>query len=249
MSLLYLTIYNNTNTNKQVMESPTSTEEEMISKIDSFTPHKPRGFKTHSSPPELPLQPNVKYLVVVRNPEEVIVSMRAFAAKHSPDFLKWWGLPPEAFTFDDIHSFYYNMCKPSEFDKDLFTFVHEWMKYRHQSNVFMIHYSDMVKDHEGSIRKISDFLGYGPYTEEEWKDVLELTSFPWMKKHEMKFEARSIWEVPALMSGAMVRQGSFGLARKEGISEDIAVEIREKGKSILMDDKVLDWMYNGGDLP
>lgn len=123
------------------------------------------------------------------------------------------------------------------------------MKYRHQSNVFMIHYSDMVKDHEGSIRKISDFLGYGPYTEEEWKDVLELTSFPWMKKHEMKFEARSIWEVPALMSGAMMRQGSFGFARKEGVSEDIAGEIRERGKSILMDDKVLDWMYNGGDLP
>jgi hypothetical protein len=233
----------------QAMESPTSTEEEMISKIDSFTPHKPRAFKTHSSPPDLPFQSHVKYLVVVRNPEEVIVSFKAFADKHSPDFFKWWGCPPEAFHFPDVNSFYYNMCKPSEFDKGLFTFVQEWMKYRHQPNVFMIHYSDMVKDHEGSIRKISDFLGYGPYTDEEWGDILELTSFPWMKKHEMKFEARTIWEVPALLPGAMMRQGSFGLARKEGISEDIASEIKERGMSVLTDEKVLDWMYNGGELP
>ena len=59
----------------------------------------------------------------------------------------------------------------------------------------MMHYSDMVKDHKGSIQKISDFLGYEPYATEEWDDVLDLTSFPWMKKNEMKFEASTIWEV------------------------------------------------------
>lgn len=106
----------------------------------------------------------------------------------------------------------------------------------------------MVKDHEGSIKKIADFLGYGPYTDQEWADILELTSFSWMKKHEMKFEAKTIWEVPALMNGAMMRQGSFGLARKEGISEEVAKEIRGRGERVLTDETMLEWMYNGGDV-
>jgi hypothetical protein len=147
-----------------------------------------------------------------------------------------------------METFYNGFVKGANFDKDLFEFVNSWMTYRNKPNVCIIHYSDMVKDHEGSIRKISDFLGYGPYTEEEWRDVLELTSFPWMKKNEMKFEAPTVWEVPALLRGAMMRQGSFGLARKEGLSEEIAEEMRERGKSVLMDEKVMDWMYNGGDL-
>lgn len=232
----------------EAMDSPTATEADMIHKIDTFTPHKPRAFKTHSSPPALPFRSDVKYLVVVRNPEEVVVSFKSFAAKHSPDFLRWWGVPPEAFDFPDVDSFYKGFCKGSEFDLGLFKFVEEWMKRRDEPNVMMIHYSDMVKDHEGSIKKIAKFLNYGPYTDQEWEDVLELTSFPWMKKHEMKFEARTIWEVPALMHGAMMRQGSFGLARKEGISDEIAKEIRERGKTVLTDQKMLEWMYNGGDV-
>ena len=148
----------------------------------------------------------------------------------------------------DLDSFYNGFVKNSNFDKELFTFVKEWMKLRHKPNVLMIHYSDMVKDHEGSIKKISDFLGYGPYTPEEWEDVLELTSFPWMKKNEMKFEASTIWEVPALMSGAMMRQGSFGVARQEGITKEMAKEINERGRAILDDEGALNWMYNGGNI-
>lgn len=217
-------------------------------KIDAIPSNKPRAFKTHSSPPDLPFRSDVKYLVVVRNPEEVVVSLKAFMAKHSPDFLKWWGAPAEAFEFPDVDSFYQGVCKGAGFDVGLFTFVKEWMERRGESNVMMIHYSDMVKDHEGSIKKIADFLGYGPYTDQEWADILELTSFSWMKKHEMKFEAKTIWEVPALMNGAMMRQGSFGLARKEGISEEVAKEIRGRGERVLTDETMLEWMYNGGDV-
>lgn len=50
------------------------------------------------------------------------------------------------------------------------------------------------------------------------------------------------------MHGAMMRQGSFGLARKEGISDEIAKEIRERGKTVLTDQKMLEWMYDGGDV-
>jgi len=232
----------------EVLESPTATEEDMVKKIDGWSPDRPRAFKTHSSPPDLPFRDDVKYLVVVRNPEEVMVSLKAFLSKLSPEFLKWWGLPGEMLQFPDLDSFYNGFIKAAKLDEKLFQFVAEWWKLRHKPNVFMIHYSEMVKDHEGSIKKISDFLGYGPYTNDEWETILELTSFKWMKKHEMKFEASTVWEVPVLMRGAMIRQGSFGMARKEGVIEEVAKGIRECGKKILTDEEAFEWMYNGGEL-
>eukprot|EP00972_Heterocapsa_arctica_P051765 7615096-Heterocapsa_arctica.AAC.1 len=60
----------------------------------------------------------------------------------------------------------------------------------------------MKKDHEGSVRKIADFLGFKP-TDEQWPKVLEYTSFSWMKAHEEKFESATIAPVPVLKKGAM----------------------------------------------
>jgi hypothetical protein len=58
----------------EAVDSPTTTEEDMVKKIDEWSPNKPRAFKSHSAPPTLPFRDDVKYLVVVRNPEEVMVS-------------------------------------------------------------------------------------------------------------------------------------------------------------------------------
>ena len=232
----------------EVMDRPSSTVDEMVEKVDSMPIERPRAFKTHSSPPTLPFQDNVKYVVVVRNPEESLVSMRNFGAKHSKEFLTWWGMPPEAFRFPDFPSFYDAWVKGFDFDKQIFQFVAEWWELRHKPNVIMLHYTDMIKDHEASVKKISDFLEYGPYTEEEWHTILELTSFPWMKKHESRFEARTVWEVPALEQGAMMRQGSFGLAREEGMTEDLANDLRERGKKVLTNEVAFKWMYGGGEL-
>lgn len=106
----------------------------------------------------------------------------------------------------------------------------------------------MVNDHDGSIKKISDFLGFGPYTDEQWQTILEVTSFAWMKEHESKFEARTVWEVPILEAGGMVRQGKTGRAMEEQMTEDIAASLRRCGREILTDDAALEWLYNGGDV-
>ena len=209
------------------MDTPSSTVDDMVKKIDSMDTTKPRTFKTHAAPPTLPFYDKIKYLVIARNPEECVVSMRHFISKRSPEFNKYWNVSP--MNFPDVESFY------NAFGKDLmkrsFAFVSEWWKLRDKENVLMLHYSDMVKDHEHSIKKISDFLDFGPYTDEEWQTILELTSFSWMKQHERKFEGRTIWAVPILIRGGMIRQGSSGLARKEGISEELANDFN--GKAII----------------
>lgn len=228
----------------EVMDTPSSTVDEMVKKIDSMDTTKPRTFKTHAAPPTLPFHDKIKYLVIARNPEECVVSMRHFISKRSPEFNKYWNVSP--MNFPNVESLY------NAFGKDLmkrsFAFVSEWWKLRNKENVLMLHYSDMVKDHEHSIKKISDFLDFGPYTDEEWQTILELTSFSWMKQHERKFEGRTIWAVPILVRGGMIRQGSSGLARKEGISEELANDLRMQGKEVLKDDTAFEWFYNGGEL-
>ena len=124
----------------------------------------------------------------------------------------------------------------------------EWWKLRHKENVLVLHYIDLKKDHEGSIKKISDFLGTGPYTDEEWETILNLTSFQWMKRHEGKFEGTTIWNPPPLVRGGMMRQGSSGLARNEGMTEEMASDLRARGREILKDNDAFEWYYNGGEL-
>jgi aryl sulfotransferase len=57
------------------------------------------GFKTHSSPGEcLPFRDDLKYMVVMRNPEEAVVSMFPFFKAHSDELFAIWtppGLPDD----------------------------------------------------------------------------------------------------------------------------------------------------------
>ena len=50
----------------------------------------------------------------------------------------------------------------------------------HKPNVLLLHFSEMKKDHEGSVHKIAQHLGFEP-TAEQWPKILEYTSFKWMK--------------------------------------------------------------------
>lgn len=184
-------------------------------------------------------------LVVARNPEEAVVSMHAFINKHSEDFIEYWGAPVHMFRVPSLDAFYDGFAKHTGFVKNIFTFVAEWWQLKEKDNVLLMNYKDMVEDHEGSIQKISNFLEYGPYKQEEWQDILELTSFKWMKANERRFEATTVWDVPPLVRGGMMRRGSSGLARLEGLSEDMAEEIRDCGKEILTED-AFHWLYNGG---
>lgn len=184
-------------------------------------------------------------LVVARNPEEAVVSMHSFINKHSDDFIEYWGAPVHMFRVPSLEAFYDGFAKQTGFVKNIFTFVAEWWQLKEKDNVLLLNYADMVKDHEGSIQKIADFLGYGPYAQEEWQDILELTSFKWMKANERRFEATTVWDVPPLVRGGMMRRGSSGLARMEGLSEEMAEEIRDCGKEILTED-AFHWLYNGG---
>jgi hypothetical protein len=127
----------------------------------------------------------------------------------------------------------------------IFGFVAAWWPLRHAPNVRLIHFSDMKRDHESSVRAIAGFLGFEP-TDDEWPVILECTSFPWMKRHEHCFELRGVTDVPILKPGAMVRKGKVGAAREDGVTPAVSAEIARIGHEVLTDESAFAWAYEGG---
>ena len=233
--------------------SPDVTREQRLAQFAALPRTRRRAFKTHSAPPLLPYQPprrggkDVRYVVVVRNPDEALASMHPFIHAHSDAWFDLWNLPREAFCRPDFASFYHEVGK-AMFPRMLFEFVAGWWPLRHAKNVLMLHFSDMKADHEGSVRKIASFLGFRP-TAKQWPKILEYTSFDWMKAHEDKFELRTVAPVPVLDSGAMMRRGRVGAAKDDGVTPEISAEVAQVGREMLNDDAAVEWFYRGGALP
>jgi hypothetical protein len=236
----------------ELVPGPRVTREQRLAKLDEMRRGRRRAFKTHSPPGPLPYQTpgkgrDVRYVVVVRNPDEVVASMHPFIAAHSDEWFELWEMPRETFVRPDFHSFYYEVAQQS-FGPMIFGFVAAWWPLRLEPNVLLMHFADMKRDHEGSVHKIAEFLGFEP-DRSTWPAILEYTSFGWMKANEHKFEIQKVAEVPILDSGAMVRKGKVGAAHEDGVTPEISADIARLGREILTDAAAFEWCYRGGPLP
>ena len=236
----------------ELVPRPDSDRDAIVATFDAMARDRRRAFKTHAGPPELPyVQPgagtDVRYVVVVRNPDEAVASFRPFLAAHSDEFFDLWGIDPGDIIGPDFPSFFAGMGSHGLTPK-IFGFVAGWWPLRHQPNVLFVHYADLVAEPEPSIRQIADFLGF-EVTEGRWPAILDYTSFAWMKEHEDKFELRSVSDVPPISPGGMLRKGRVGASKDDGITPEISSSIAEIGRTILTDPAAFTWMYQGGPLP
>jgi hypothetical protein len=231
---------------------PGQPQQDVLDRVSAMPADLRRAFKTHSAPPDLPFKSvrsdrDVKYIVVFRNPEEALVSFRPFLDKHSDEWFDLWGMPREALCRPDFPSFYSDVVDGHGMQGAFFGFLAAWWPLRREPNVLFIHFSDMKREHEASVRKIAKFLGTEP-SDDQWPAILEYTSFPWMKKHESKFEASTAGKVPILKSGAMIRKGEVGKAKSDGMTDEISRHLREVGGQICPDTAAISWLYEGGEL-
>ena len=234
----------------ELLPGPTVTPADIVQTIDSMPRDRRRAFKTHAAPGILPYQApgsGVQYIVVMRNPDEVLASMYPFIRAHRADWFSFWGMDKATFLPPDFKACYDAIGK-TMLPPALFGFLAAWWPLRRESNVLLLHFADMKRDHEGSVRRIAEFLGFTP-TAGQWPAILEYTSFPWMKRHEDKFELRFAAHKPILESGAMVRKGKIGAAEEDGVTPDMSSELRTIGREFLKDEKALAWLYSGGPLP
>jgi len=248
-------------------ERPDQPDEELLDRWKEMPA--PRAFKSHSMPGDpaagafCQYREDMKYVVVMRNPEEAIVSFKPFLESHNPELFAYWGAAEErdAFikpTFKD----FYNECVMPGFPNmppDMvppgglltmffFGFINAWWPLRNKPNVLLLHFSEMKKDHEGSVRKIAQHLGFEP-TAEQWPKILEYTSFKWMKANEGKFEIQTLLPFPVLLPGAMVRKGETGKQDEDGMTPEIAADIRGWASKMVPDEAARAWMFHGGGIP
>ena len=230
-------------------------------------PPTPRAFKTHSQPGDGPgdfatFRDDMKYVVVVRNPEEAIVSFKPFLAAHSLELWKLWDavdqrekmMRPtfEAFYNDLVLKGFPNMPPEAVPPGGLLTmlffgFINGWWPLRHKKNVLLIHFNEMKNDHEGSVRKIAAHLGFEP-TAEQWPKILEYTSFKWMKQNQRKFEIATLLPFKLLDEGGMVRKGAAGKAHEDGMTPEIAADIKKWSEMMVPDPEARKWLFQGGEI-
>jgi aryl sulfotransferase len=236
----------------ELIPKPDTVRADLVARFDAMTHDRRRAFKTHSAAGDLPYVapgsgPDVRYLVVVRNPDEAIASLRPFIASHSDAWFDLWQMPKEAVVGPDFPTFFAGVSEMGMVG-GIFEFVASWWPLRHNDNVLLLHFADMKRDLEASVRRIAGFLGFEP-GDEQWADILEYTSFAWMKAHEDKFELRSVSDIPPLDPGAMIRKGQIGKSAEDGITPEISAVIAETAHRILPDQGAFDWCYNGGTVP
>jgi hypothetical protein len=237
----------------EFLSRPNQPIQEVVDRVAAMPANCRRAFKTHSPPPRVPFHQcgsgkEVKYVVVVRNPEEALVSFRPFIGEHTDEWFELWQVPREALYREEFSSFYSEVVDAKRMQGMFFGFLAAWWPLRREPNVLFLHYADMKRDHEGSIKKLAQFLNIEP-TVDQWPAILKYTSFAWMKQHEDKFEVSSAGDVPVLKSGAMIRKGEAGKAHADGMTPDIARHLREVGSRICPDAAAIKWLYEGGQVP
>lgn len=234
----------------ELVTRPGMPRQEMLDRVAAMPRSRPRAFKTHGAPPLLPYlpaggSPRVRYVVVMRNPEEALVSMKPFLEQHSDALFEAWQIPRAAIIHPDFEAYF--KAVGANLNRSLFAFLAAWWPLRREKNVLFLHYNDMKRDHEGSVRRIADFLGIR-HDAAAWARILDYTSFAWMKQHDVKFDGMTS-EIPLLKPGAMVRKGAAGAAHEDGMTPALAAEVRRVGEGICTDAAAVQWFYQGGALP
>ncbi len=233
----------------EIVPHPDTNLDDLVARFDAMPTGPRRAFKSHAAPPTLPYQepgagPDVRYVVVARNPDEAIASFRPFLAAHSDAWFDLWQVPSEAVVGPDFDTYFAGIGSHGVAPM-IFGAIAGWWPLRNAPNVLLVHYADLKREPEASIRAIAEFVGFD-VADASWPAILEYTSFPWMKAHEDKFELRSVSETPILDPGAMIRKGQTGRSAEDGITPEISAAIAEIGRSILTDPAAFEWCYHGG---
>lgn len=167
-----------------------------------------RIIKTHGSADVVPLSPDAKYVVVLRDPKEVIVSAYHFA------------LPLLGLTAQVDAARWLRMFGTRGIDWWV-RHTAGWWALRDEPNVRVVRFADMKADLPGTIDDLAEFMGV-ELTAAERARIIERSGFRWMKAHNAQFAPlRMPFFDPDAMP-EMVRRGASGGATELYTPEQLA---------------------------
>mmetsp|Transcript_5176 Transcript_5176/g.13952 ORF Transcript_5176/g.13952 Transcript_5176/m.13952 type:complete len:314 (-) Transcript_5176:158-1099(-) len=192
-----------------------------------------RLIKTHLPRSMTPLSAKAKYVIVTRNPKDVVVSF----FHHTRGFEKHYNFADGSF---DV---FFDLFLKGEVDfGSYFDFLKAWMAHRDDDNVLVVKYEDLRRDQEAVVRDIAKFLDSATLPAmldvDDGKlmtDILEHTSLSSMKKDPLRWSSeRKVGHAP------FIRKGSIG-GWKELMSDDQAEALVRKMKETFTQEE-LEWL-------
>ncbi|MGB0848859.1 MAG: sulfotransferase domain-containing protein [Thiolinea sp.] len=161
--------------------------------VAEASPSNKRIIKSHLEAEFIPYSPEAKYISVIRDPKDMLVSMILFENGFN-ERLCGGSVPVDAF----VQSFQSERFQYQSWP----AFIDSWWRLRERDNVFLITFEEMKADPIGLISQVADFLGV-KLTPPQMFKVAEKTSFAYMKANDHKF-AQPAWgtgNVPLVRSG------------------------------------------------
>lgn len=157
-----------------------------------------RVIKTHLETAYVPYSADAKYLTVLRDPKEVLVSSYyflggLFAVLNHLSIDDWFGL------------FTRSGAMAASWAEHTASF---WA-WRDRPNVLVLNYRDVKKEPRRCLERVADVMGV-PLTEAQLEKVLERSSFAYMKARESQFAPPLLPLMKLADRPLMVRRGQTG---------------------------------------
>ena len=184
--------------------------------IDLDAPQRaePRAFKSHLAYDQVPGP--ARYIVSVRDPRDALVSAYRF--------FEGWFFEPGSI---DIETF--GRMRFVE-GRTYYRHLTSWWPHRHDDNVLLLAYEHMKGDHEGTVRRVAEFIGTGV---EGWRLAIacEESSLASMQALSDRYDDLMMRErsevacdLPPGGDSSKVRSGEVGGHRLE-LSDEFLVEL------------------------
>lgn len=221
-----------------------------------------RFLKSHLALDGLPYFDNVHYLIVARDPRDVFMSF----ANHYGNYTEFAyeqfndaGLPDDPLpqAEEDIHILWKNWITRGwfEWESEGYPFwgnmhhTQSYWNYRHLPNFHFLHYTDMLADLPGTIRRIAGWIGH-PVSEADVARVAGEVNFGSMKEKAIQEDQSATEGEPQVFAGgnaAFINKGTNGRWRDVLTEADLV--LYEEAKARVLSKDCASWLESGGRLP
>src|SRR3954453_4960930 len=165
----------------------------------------PRAFKSHLSYDQVPA--GARYIVSVRDPCDALLS--------SYRFFEGWFFEPGTIDIETLGRIRFVE------GRTYYTHLASWWPHRHDANVLLLAYEHMKHDHEGAVRRVAEFIGFGD-ADERIAIARQGSSLASMQAHHdpyddlmMRERSEEVCGLPLGSDSSKVRSGEVGTHRLE----------------------------------
>ena len=214
-----------------------------------------RYIKTHLPLDGMRYEPQLKYVYVSRDGRDVFMSLwnhyRNMTEESRFHMNNIPGRAGEEFPKapDDIHDFWRTWVSDNLLEQEVggwpywshLSNVQSWWDFRHLPNIEFFHYSDMLADLEGEMRRLAAYLEID-VPENAWPRIVEAVSFDGMKANADQYvpEGGAFWKGGAK---TFINKGVNG--RWRDVLSEVEVEQYEETCSRALTPDCKQWLEHG----